>query len=1540
MKIRLKLKQLFQNLSLKRKLVFIQLIIASVIIGMFIAFQVITDQIEFRNEISQKLELTAKIVGTNSIPTLNFLDSEAANEILSSLHSESDIVNAWIFNDQETLFASFAQPEFNDYNYPFLQPGIYKTGNRFLILSESLIQDGGSIGYIFIRYKMPSLYLTIFKSLGVGAIVLVLGIALALFLSVKIQKMVSQPILDLVETTNQISVEHDYSIHLSKPSNDEIGSLYDGFNAMLEQIQKRQLERDKAEEKLGEANTIISRSPVVAFKWRNEHGWPVDYVSNSVKNLFGYTSKEFLDGNVSYMQCIHPEDLIRVNYEVSKNSRQSDDQEFKHEPYRIISKSGEVKWVSDWTFIVRNEDGKITHYQGILSDITGQIRFEKLLQDSESRYRQISSVVSDYIFSIQVGEDNELTMDWVGGAFEAMTGYTFQEFLDVGGWRSRIYPDDLVIDDRDFEKLQTNKPIQSELRFIRKSEEIIWVRVYAHPVWDDKQNKLVGIHGAVQNISEQKNAENALLESESRYRLLFESNPAPILIYERSTFKILAVNEAFTHHYGYKSDEIISMLLPDLYLKEEKEQICKLSTDLHGYKNVGEWHHQKKNGEIISIIACSNDLTYKGHDARVAVITDVTEQKKVEERIKNLNVELEKRVSERTADLVSEIEERKKIANSLEQSRESLRIIIESMPFPVILVNRDRVVRDVNKAALELLGYDSETEIVGKLCTETYYSDDNISNLVFDQNQSINKQDIIHQNKNKEKIPVLKSTVPIVIEGDEILLEAFVDITKIKEMEKELVLAKEQALEAAQAKSDFLANMSHEIRTPMNAIIGLSHLVLQTEMDAKQFDYITKIKYSAQNLLEIINDILDFSKIEARKLQLEKIEFNLEKVFQDTANIVTLKAHEKNLEIIFAIEKNVPKYLTGDPLRLHQILANLTNNAIKFTETGEINIQAELLEEHNRSATIKFSVRDTGIGLLPDQQQKLFKSFSQADTSTTRRYGGTGLGLAICKQLTELMGGEIWVESIYKKGSTFNFTAVFEKQKEQKIEEYIPSPDLRGLKVLVCDDNKTSLSLLKDSLETFGFSVEIASSGAEAINILKQNDKKPFQMLLIDWKMPEMDGLKTISKIQEDRDIPDIPAIIMVSAYSQDEVIDHAGKIGIDAYLLKPVSHSTLFDTIMQVFGKVTPKRKRESARGSQLNIEMTHIAGANILLVEDNEINQQVAAELLIASGMNVTIAENGMVAVQKCIDNNYTPYDLIFMDLEMPVMDGYLATKKIRQIPGKAAKVPIIALTADAMSGIKNIALEAGMNGYITKPIDPNEVFKILIEWIPVKQMPSVDADYLENKIIADDDFPNLANIDTRTGIKRVAGNKNLYSRILRRFRDENKNLVDQIEDALLKKNLDEVVDLVHALKGSAGNIGAQKLYKVTTSLSAELKSQDYNSDKIRKLIILLASELKQVLDVITNADLHVEEVKSFQPEEGTIDSDTFNRSIQDLYTYLSENDAQASEMFTTLKGTLVHKISIPDLEIIEKAITLYDYDQALEQLEKWLQLDRKKA
>ncbi|MFH1249917.1 MAG: PAS domain-containing protein, partial [bacterium] len=453
MKIIFRLKEILLKLSLKRKLILIQLITASAIILMFIVFQVIADQIKFRSEMNQKLKSTASIVGANSIPALNFLDSEAATEILSSLHSEYDIVNAWILDSQKNLFASFSRGGFKDYDFPFIQPGSQKTGNRFIIHSESLIQDDVSIGFILIRYKMPSLFLTILKSLGLGAIVLVLGIALALVLSVRTQKTVSRPILDLVGTTKKISAEHDYSIRLTKTTKDEIGTLYDGFNDMLEQIQKRQAEQEKAEKKLIEAITIINRSPVVAFTWQNKSGWPVDFVSESVENLFGYTSEEFINGDISYTQCIYPQDIERVVGDVEEHSQRSDTQAFKHEPYRIITKSGEIKWINDWTFIVRDKSGNISHYQGIVFDITEQIRFEDLLKESEARYRRISSVVSDYVFSAKVDENDVPTMDWVGGAFEAMTGYTFREFLDVGGWRSRLHPNDLAIDDRDLKKL-------------------------------------------------------------------------------------------------------------------------------------------------------------------------------------------------------------------------------------------------------------------------------------------------------------------------------------------------------------------------------------------------------------------------------------------------------------------------------------------------------------------------------------------------------------------------------------------------------------------------------------------------------------------------------------------------------------------------------------------------------------------------------------------------------------------------------------------------------------------------------------------------------------------------------------------------------------------------------------------------------------------------------------------------------------------------------------------------------------------------------
>ncbi len=1537
MKIQLLAWKHFQGLSLKNKLIFIQLLIALAIISVLIVFQVISDQLESRAAIVQNSQSIAKIVGDNSLPALHFLDAPAATEILASLRSELHIVNAGLFDAEKQLFADYARSGYQDYTYPYLPPGLHRVGRRFIIFTHALVDDNVTLGYLLIRYRTPGLFFTVARSLGLGLIVLVLGTILALGLAVRTQRAVSRPILNLIETTKRISAEHDYSRRLVKPTSDEIGTLYDGINEMLEEIEKWRAEEAQAEKKLREANNIINRSPVVAFTWRNQPGWPVDFVSESVVNLFGYTGEEFSSGAVSYSQCIHPEDLERVGQEVARNSQSPATRDFRHEPYRVITKDGGYKWVDDWTFIVRDEDGKITHYQGIVADVTERMRFEELLKESESRYRLISSAVSDFVFTTRVQPDGRLVQEWVGGPFEAMTGYTFEEFTARGGWRAAIHPGDRDIDDRDLAKLKLNQPVQSELRFITKSGAVKWVRVYAHPLWDAKSNRLAGIHGAVQDISERKMVENALLESESRYRLLFESNPAPMLIYKRDTYRILTVNEAFTIHYGYAYDEITTMHLQDLYPAEEKEKIIATATGLHGYQNVGEWRNTKKDGTVITIIACSNDLNYQGRAARVAVITDVTEQKKIESQIKSLNLELEQRVAERTADLVSEIEERKKIATTLEQSRESLRIIIEFMPFPVVLINTDHTIQDVNAATLDVLGYNQKAEIIGRSCQEIFCLSETAASSLADQDEFIDRQEMTCLNQRGERVPILMSALPIVIEGERVILEAFVDITRIKAMEKELVQAKEEALEAARAKSDFLASMSHEIRTPMNAIMGLSHLALQTELDAKQYDYLTKIKSSAQNLLEIINDILDFSKIEARKLKLEEIEFDLEKVFQDTANIMTFKAHQKNLETTFAIDQGVPRYLFGDPLRLHQILVNLTNNAVKFTDSGEINVRANVAEEHDDHVKIRFAVSDTGIGLTEEQKQRLFQPFSQADSSTTRHYGGTGLGLAICRQLTEVMQGEIWVESTFGRGSTFYFTAVFKKQPVQKSEIFMPSPDLRGLKVLVCDDNLTALQIIKGALDSFGFNVTTATSGQEALERLKENKEQPFQLLLIDWKMPGWDGLQTVEMIKTSAEIPKLAAVIMVSAYSQEEIVTNAGRIGIDAFLLKPVSHSTLFDTIMQVFGKGAPRRRRSPGRGQQYNQELSLIRNSRILLVEDNEINQQVTGELLTHYGMQVEIAENGAVAVEKCRPNAERKFDLIFMDLEMPVMDGYSATKTIRKIPGNE-DVPIIALTADAMSGVRNNALTAGMNDYITKPVDPNDVVRVLVRWIPAKEKNAAAGDTGKPGTRGRVVFPTLAGINVQTALKRVAGNIPLYCRILRSFAAVNRDMITKIKNELSGQAFANAEHLVHTLKGSAGNVGAEGVYELATALDNELKTANPKLSEVSKFLENLAIELDIVLRSIDQAKLPVESGEpagQAKPAGLKFNRRAYSQAIQELRHSLGEYDARAGEIFQSHRILLSHKLSAKQLADIEQAIAQYDYDQAIAILDKAITL-----
>ena len=466
---------------------------------------------------------------------------------------------------------------------------------------------------------------------------------------------------------------------------------------------------------------------------------------------------------------------------------------------------------------------------------------------------------------------------------------------------------------------------------------------------------------------------------------------------------------------------------------------------------------------------------------------------------------------------------------------------------------------------------------------------------------------------------------------------------------------------------NFLANMSHEIRTPMNAIMGMAHLAMKTDLTAKQYDYLKKVDISAKSLLGIINDILDFSKIEAGKMDMESVDFQLEDTLDNISTLVGIKTQEKGLELLFKTEPTVPTALVGDPLRLGQILINLSNNAVKFTDTGEIVVATELLKKDKDQVTLKFSVRDTGIGMTAEQAAKLFQPFSQADSSTTRKYGGTGLGLTISKRLAEMMGGEIWVESESGRGSTFSFTANLGLGKERAKKRFKPPSELRGMRVLVVDDNATSRSILQEMLESFSFEVSLASSGEEGIAELEAASKdKPFELVIMDWQMPGMDGIEASKQILEHKGLSKIPPIILVTAYGREEVMQQAEQVGLEGFLLKPVNPSMLFDTIMQAFGEAVPETTRIARRHEQEAEALKHIQGAHVLLVEDNEINQQVAKEILEGAGLNVTLATNGQEAVNAVKENNY---DAVLMDVQMPVMDGYTATKN-SEVGREAAK------------------------------------------------------------------------------------------------------------------------------------------------------------------------------------------------------------------------------------------------------------------------------
>ena len=1106
-------------------------------------------------------------------------------------------------------------------------------------------------------------------------------------------------------------------------------------------------------------------------------------------------------------------------------------------------------------------EGEDLLFTGIIRDITERKKTEKALRESEERYRLVARATNEAIW------DNHLTtgkQSW-NGAIGAMFGYGPEEIDEYGSWwEERIHPEDkdrvLLGLDALFEG--RGETWTEEYRFLRKDGSYLTVVDRGYLLRDVSSGEPVRMIGSMMDITERKEAEERLRQAEERYRALVERMPAVTYMQEigasDSAMYMSPQIEALT---GYSLEDCKH---PDLRWRmvhpddRERGRAEDERTDEPGEVFVTEYRIVRRDGRIVWVrneaVIAEDEAT--GSRYWQGFMVDITGRKEAEEEVRRLNESLERKVKERTAQLQSALDTARESERMLRQSEARYMRNAANAPGMVyqFVLRSDGSVGFpfVSEGSRELSGLEPEeiqrdaTALIGMIHPEDRPGFDRsvatsaatlspwkwegrfvtrAGGIKWFQGASRPERqadgnimwdgllmDVTASKRAEEEIRRLNAGLERRVQERTSQLESVVT---------ELEQAKEAAEGANRAKSDFLANMSHEIRTPMNGVIGMTGLLLDTDLTPEQREYAETVRTSGENLLTVINDVLDFSKIEAGRMDLETIDFDLGTVVEEALGLFAERAQAKGLELASLVGHGVPRALKGDPGRLTQVLNNLLGNAVKFTEEGEVVLRASLAEERNEEAVIRFEIKDTGIGMTEEQRSRLFRSFTQADTSTTRRYGGTGLGLAISKQLVELMGGEIGVESEPGLGSTFFFEVAFAKSSEDVRFASTPRTDLRGLRVLVVDDNDTNRKIVHHQVVSWGMKNGTAADGPEALRMLLSFAEagEPYDLAIVDRQMPGMDGMELARRIKAEPSLSRTRLIMLTSLGRRMEA-EGAMRAGIDAYLTKPVRQSKLFDAIANFIG-APGEAATEEPRPVILEVgaRETVPSGARVLVAEDNAVNQRVAVKMLERLGYRADVAADGLEAVEAV---SRVPYHAILMDVQMPEMDGYEATVEIRRLErGTDRHTPIMALTANAMQGDREKALEAGMDDHVSKPVKPEELGAILARWLPyegeVEAAPAV-SDGVPGRTETEDvlDRAVIENL-------RELGGSEMLSELKGMFFDDSESARSALRNAVEASDARSVERGAHTLKGSSGNMGAMQMAAICGELEEVGRSED---------------------------------------------------------------------------------------------------------------------